>query len=222
VYQNLEKDYAYKEDDKLGGYDPYSASKAATEIAVDSYRNSFFNIDNIAIHKKAIATVRAGNVIGGGDRSKDRLIPDVIHSLEQGSSVNIRNPKSIRPWQHVLDPLYGYLVLGIKLSEDPVNASSAFNLGPDKVDMITVEEVVKKAINIWGEGSYSISSQQKTFHEAGILMLDNSKAKKILEVRPKYRTEKALELTMRWYKEAESRYIQYSLEQIEQFMNEIA
>jgi len=132
VYENEELGLAFKEADKLGGFDPYSASKAAAEIAIASYRNSFFAPEQYDIHHKAIASVRAGNVIGGGDYSSDRIIPDIVRSISREETVHLRNPKAVRPWQHVLEPLFAYLALAVKMTEFPKEYSSAFNIGPEK------------------------------------------------------------------------------------------
>lgn len=200
VYHNNEWVYPYRENDRLGGFDPYSASKACAELIIDSYRNSFFNINNIVKHQKGIAVARAGNVIGGGDWSKDRLIPDIIRSLVQNKTIIIRNPISIRPWQHVMEPIIGYLMLGRKLSENPKSFSEAFNFGPNPEDNLSVEKVVKLAIQEWGSGDYQLEHQIDAPHEAGLLMLDISKVKEKLEWKPTYNSEKAIEQTIRFYK----------------------
>ena len=140
VYENPERGLPFKEEDKLGGYDPYSASKAATEIVIDSYRRSFFNPLQYETHHKAIASVRAGNVIGGGDYAADRIIPDIIRAIKQGRQVNLRNPHSVRPWQHVLEPLAAYLLLGTKMHATPQQYCTAYNIGPEQGDETTVEK----------------------------------------------------------------------------------
>jgi len=200
VYHNNEWDYPYRENDRLGGYDPYSASKACTELVIDSYKNSFFNIAKIDSHKKGIAIGRAGNVIGGGDWSKDRLIPDIAKALSKGNDVIIRNPKSVRPWQHVLEPVVAYLLLGMNLDADPVKFSTAFNFGPYATDALPVEEMLKLALNSWGSGSYKVESTGNTLHEAGLLKLDISKAIKELKWAPKFDAAKAVQITIDWYK----------------------
>ncbi len=221
VYENIEMDYPYKEDDKLGGYDPYSASKAAVEIVVSSYRNSFFNPQKYAEHKKAIAVARAGNVIGGGDRSTDRIIPDIINALENNRNINVRNPNSVRPWQHVLDPLFGYMLLGVAVAHDPITFASAFNFGPDANDTLTVEQLVKKTIYEWGSGDYKLANDHNDLHEAGLLKLDNSKAKKMLGWYPQYNSELAVEKTIEWYKEANINYRHYTLSQINKYSEQV-
>jgi CDP-glucose 4,6-dehydratase len=218
VYENIEQHYAYKEEDKLGGYDPYSASKAAAEIVVGSYRNSFFNPAKYDEHKKAIASARAGNVIGGGDRAKDRIIPDIIRGIEMNEPVVVRNPQSVRPWQHVLEPLSGYLLLGKKLAEQPSSFSSAWNLGPSTDDVLTVKEVVEKAIEIFGRGNYSTPPQINQPHEAALLQLNISKAQHELGWQPKLNSKQAIEWTMQWYKNADKKSVAgFSLEQINQY-----
>lgn len=201
VYHNNEWLYPYREEDKLGGYDPYSASKACTELVIDSYKNSFFNINNYSNHQKAIGIGRAGNVIGGGDWSKDRLIPDIAKALTANQTVVIRNPKSVRPWQHVLEPIVAYLQLGLKLLNDPIRYSQAYNFGPYATDALPVEEMLDLAINCWGSGSFSVEKDHMQPHEAGLLKLDISKAISELGWKPKMNAIEAVEVTMNWYRE---------------------
>jgi CDP-glucose 4,6-dehydratase len=200
VYYNNEWMYPYRENDRLGGYDPYSASKACCELLIDSFRNSFFHLDKFEQHKKGIAVARAGNVIGGGDWSKDRLIPDIINALNENRNVLLRNPKSVRPWQFVLEPLIGYLILGTKLYLEPIKFSSAYNFGPNSNDVLTVEAMVEKAISIYGNGKYEVEDQRNQPHEAGLLKLDISKANDELKWFPKYNSEDAIKNTINWYK----------------------
>ncbi|OIN56371.1 CDP-glucose 4,6-dehydratase [Arsenicibacter rosenii] len=201
VYSNNEWIYPYRESDRLGGFDPYSASKACAELIIDSFRNSFYNVADYATHNKAIAVARAGNVIGGGDWSVDRLIPDIVQALNSKETVHIRNPKAIRPWQHVIEPLFGYLELGYKLWTDPIKYSKAFNFGPFTSDALSVVNVVEHCIAVWGEGNYQVHSDSKHPHEAGILKLDISQALNELDWRPILTPEKAIELTIDWYKQ---------------------
>lgn len=201
VYHNNEWIYPYRENDRLGGFDPYSASKACAELVIDSYRNSFFNLNVIEKHKKVIAVARAGNVIGGGDWSKDRLIPDIIRSLINKKTIIIRNPKSIRPWQHVMEPIIGYLMLGMRLVENPKTFSESFNFGPNSEDNMSVEELVKLAILEWGSGDFKVENQKDEPHEAGLLMLDISKAKNKLKWEPKNNSKESIQKTISWYKE---------------------
>jgi CDP-glucose 4,6-dehydratase len=200
VYHNNEWEYPYRENDKLGGYDPYSASKACCELVIDSYKNSFFNVSKYEIHKKAIAVGRAGNVIGGGDWSKDRLIPDIAKALSENKEIVVRNPKSVRPWQHVIEPLFGYLELGVKLNTDPRKYGQAFNFGPDTSDALSVEEMVKRSIENWGSGSYKPVVDVNSPHEAGLLKLDISKALNELNWKPVFDAHTAIERTINWYK----------------------
>lgn len=200
VYYNQEWVYPYRETDRLGGYDPYSASKACCELVIDSYKNSFFNPNSYTMHKKAIAIARAGNVIGGGDWAKDRLIPDIIKSFINNEEISIRNPTSIRPWQHVIEPLFGYLELGNKLVCDPLQYSQAYNFGPNHFDAISVQEMVEKSIDFWGTGSFRSIINKNHPHEAGLLKLDISKALNELDWRPKFNAQIAIERTLNWYK----------------------
>lgn len=199
VYQNNEWIYPYREIDRLGGYDPYSASKACCELVIDSYRNSFFNNKTYSIHQKAIAVARAGNVIGGGDWSKDRLIPDIAKALAADKAVVIRNPKSVRPWQHVLEPVMGYLLLGANLSTNPLQFNQAYNFGPHLSDALPVEEMIKLAIKSWGKGEYVVELNENNPHEAGLLKLDISKVITELNWMPKLDAVKAVSMTMDWY-----------------------
>lgn len=202
VYHNCEKDYAYIETDKLGGYDPYSASKAAAEIIIDSYRNSFFNPKDVAQHGKSVAAARAGNVIGGGDWATDRIIPDIIRALQNQESVLVRNPKAIRPWQHVIEPLFGYLLLASKMANDPVQYAGAYNFGPLINDCWEVEKVVQRAIAVWGEGKFhTLPATQNKLHEAGILKLNVLKAQEQLNWQPVFNAGEAIEKTVLWYKQ---------------------
>lgn len=192
-YENKEIDYAYKEDDNLGGYDPYSSSKACAEILTSSYRRSFFEKEGIAL-----ASARAGNVIGGGDFSVDRIIPDIFRSIKSNQQVQLRSPNAIRPWQHVLEPLYGYLLLTKKLYENGEKFATAYNFGPDNDKEVNVENLTKSLIQNLGFGSYKISIDA-TLHEAGILKLDNSKAKKELGWKPSLTFDETMQMTAEWY-----------------------
>ena len=200
VYHNNEWDYPYRENDRLGGYDPYSASKACAELVINSYRNSFFNIQSYSIHQKAIAVCRAGNVIGGGDWSENRLLPDIMKSLSKNETVIIRNPSATRPWQHVLEPLIGYLLLGSAIEKDPIKYSEAYNFGPNADDALTVENMVKLSIEKWGNGTYESKTELNQPHEAGLLKLDINKVIAELGWRPRYNASKAVEVTVDWYK----------------------
>jgi CDP-glucose 4,6-dehydratase len=217
VYENKEIDYHYKEEDVLGGYDPYSASKAATEIVVSSFRNSFFNIKNYSIHQKAIISARAGNVIGGGDRSADRIIPDIIRALENDQPVDVRNPAAVRPWQHVLEPLGGYLLAAMLLDKDAEKFSGAYNFGPLPNDHLPVKDLVQTAIACWGKGEWIDRSDASQPHEAGLLQLDITKAKKILNWQPNLNSAAAIEWTINWYKQEEGNVFDFTLQQIKNY-----
>ena len=211
-YENIESDYAYKEDDKMGGYDMYSSSKACSEILSASYRNSF--LKNCGY---LLATARAGNVIGGGDWSQDRLIPDCIQAIQNGKEIVIRNPNSIRPWQHVLEPLSGYLTLGEKLLEGKKEFACGFNFGPEMDSILTVEN-----INSYGKGKIVIQPDTK-WHEAKLLMLDINKAKNALKWIPRYTADTAVARTVAWYKAYYNNQdiIQFTIKQIKEYEGKI-
>ena len=193
VYKNLEKNKSYKESDVLGGHDPYSSSKACTELLLDSFRNSFFNEKNIPL-----ISARAGNVIGGGDWSPNRIIPDVVKSLYEGQELLVRSPNSIRPWQHVIDPLAGYLLLAEKSFQNWSMTSSAWNLGP----LFNSHKTVLDVLEVMKEFNKSLHwklDDQVHEHEASLLMLDISKAINKLNWTPKFSFEKSIELTSEWY-----------------------
>ena len=198
VYKNLERQAPFVETDELGGRDPYSASKAAAELLVESYRESYFRSQNLAI-----ATARAGNVIGGGDWSPDRLIPDCIRAWSAGQTVEIRMPDAVRPWQHVLDPLAGYLVLAQKLLEDPSLATS-YNFGPDAEGSASVREAVTLAQAKWGGGDVKFGTEMKGPKESEILRLNNTRARTELGFVPLWPLKAAIARTVLWYKNAKS------------------
>lgn len=200
VYHNKEWVYPYRENDRLGGYDPYSASKACAELVIDSYRNSYFEANKYQEHQKAIAVARAGNVIGGGDWSTDRLLPDIMRALVANEPVIIRNPTAIRPWQYVLEPLTGYLLLGMKLTYAPSIYAQAYNFGPNEGDALAVETMVQLVIEKWGNGSYELKSELNQPHEAGLLKLNITKAFFELGWHPKYDAKNAVSATVEWYK----------------------
>ncbi len=204
VYENKEWHYPYRETDRLGGYDPYSASKACAELIISSYRNSFFNPNAYSSHKKSIASARAGNVIGGGDWAKDRIIPDIINALQNNTPIPVRNPKSIRPWQHVLEPLAGYLQLGQKMLEEPIKFADAWNFGPYNEDNLTVEELVTIAIETWGSGSMEKILTPDAPHEAGLLKLDINKTIHDIGWKPRMNASEAISTTIQWYRHAET------------------
>jgi CDP-glucose 4,6-dehydratase len=221
VYDNDEKNHFYKETDKLGGHDPYSSSKAAAEIAIASYIKSFFNpTDYNKKHKTLIASARAGNVIGGGDWSNDRLVPDIIKGIFQNKEIIIRNPDAIRPWQYILEPLYGYLLLATKLYEGNKELAGAWNFGPDNKSYITVKELVKKSMKTLGKGSYKIIKNSDK-HEAQQLKLNSDKAKKLLKWEPVLNLEETFRLTFNWYNNFYNKknIINLTNEQIDFFFN---
>ena len=196
-YENRETDYAYREEDRLGGRDPYSASKACAEMVVASYRDSFFSAETSEI---SLSSARAGNVIGGGDWAKDRLIPDCIRALTEGRAAEIRNPRSVRPWQHVLEPLSGYLRLAEMQWRNPGSFSEAWNFGPEAGEVKSVRDVVEIAARLWPGGAWTaLKADSAAPHEARLLQLDNGKAKKRLGWRPVYQTQEAVEKTIIWY-----------------------
>ncbi len=194
VYKNNEWVWPYKEDDSLGGHDPYSSSKAASEIVINSYRQSYLSSQGIAV-----ATARAGNVIGGGDWSEDRLIPDAIRSWQSGTELQVRRPEAKRPWQHVLEPLSGYLLLAEKLWQNP-KLEGAYNFGPNSHEAATVRHVVDSALKFYKGGKVLYSDTNEGPHEAGWLALEISKAREMLGFSPRLSLNEAVTKTMKWYK----------------------
>lgn len=199
-YENKEQIWGYRENEPMGGYDPYSSSKGAAEIAIASWRRSFFHPEQYDKHGKSIASVRAGNVIGGGDWALDRIIPDCIKALESGAAIDIRSPKAIRPWQHVLEPLSGYMLLAQKMWSDPTRYCEGWNFGPRAESISTVWDVATEVVNNYGSGELRDLSDPHALHEAKLLMLDISKAKFRLGWEPKMNIEQTVELTVDWYK----------------------
>ncbi len=201
VYENKEWLYPYREVDALGGHDPYSASKAAADIVANSYIRSFFSADNFGQkHNTLVAIARAGNVIGGGDWGNDRLVPDMIRAIfERRETVIIRNPQAIRPWQHVLEPLRGYLMLGQKLYNGNKDLSGAWNFGPNEDSFVCVETLVKAGLSILNKGSYQVIEDISNKHEANLLKLDINKAGNILQWRPQWQFADSLKATFEWY-----------------------
>jgi CDP-glucose 4,6-dehydratase len=192
VYKNNETGQSYREGDPLGGHDPYSASKAACEILVSSYKQCF-------LQHLGVATARAGNVIGGGDWSADRLIPDAVRAWAQNAVLEIRRPDAIRPWQHVLEPLCAYLILAQKVHAQ-IELGQAYNFGPDASDAVTVRKVITQAQQAFGIGETNFADQLDGPHEAGLLNLDNCLAKKLLGVQPRWHLSEAINKSMQWYR----------------------
>lgn len=220
VYENNEWFWPYREDEKLGGYDPYSASKGASELIISSYRNSFFNPKEYSSHGKSIASVRAGNVIGGGDWSENRIIPDCVRAIEKGIPIEVRNPKSVRPWQHVLEPLGGYLLLGAKMMDQPIKFAEAWNFGPHAENVTNVGNLVQMIIKTYTKGSWKDLSNNKTFHEAKLLALDINKAMQELDWKPVLNTTETIDLTIDWYKKYNSENVLNLCKlQIEEYFN---
>lgn len=199
-YENKEWNWGYRENEPMGGYDPYSNSKGCSELVTASFRNSFFNSNEYHIHGVALASARAGNVIGGGDWAEDRLIPDFIRAIVKGEQLFIRSPYSIRPWQHVLESLNGYLTLAAKLLEEGPRFAEAWNFGPKDNDAQNVEWITKTICELWGESvTYQIDSNPQP-HEANYLKLDCSKAKSELNWQPIWDIHKALQSIVDWNK----------------------
>ena len=191
----------YNENNRLGGYDSYSSSKACSELVTDAYRNSFFNINNLEEHNVSLSSARAGNVIGGGDWNENRLIPDCIRSLENSEKIVIRNPEHFRPWQHVLEPLTGYLMLAENMYSNPRKFSGAWNFGPSSDAFVNVETLVKKLIKVWGSGDWEAESISKEkLREDKKLFLDATKAWNELNWKSNYNIDESIDLTLNWYK----------------------
>ena len=201
-YENVEQMWGYKETDRMGGYDPYSASKGAAELIISSYRNSYFNPKDYKKHGKAVACVRAGNVIGGGDWSENRLIPDCIRFIESGQDIEIRNPTATRPWEHVLEPLSGYLRVGEKLLGDPITYATSFNFGPHISANKPVLEVVQRLVQHYGKGKVVDASDPNAVHENVLLSVDVTKAYVMLDWQTKWGLQDAIEKTVDWYQAA--------------------
>jgi CDP-glucose 4,6-dehydratase len=199
VYHNQEWVWPYRETDRLGRYDPYASSKACSEMVSAAYRNSFFPLDRVQEHHVALATARAGNVIGGGDWSEDRLIPDLIRGFQAQKPVLIRKPHAIRPWQHVLESLHGYILLAEQLLAERVQFASSFNFGPGEEDAWPVDRIATKLAHLWGNGASWKCDSAPGVHEAHFLRLDASKARVEIGWQPILGIEVALEWTMAWY-----------------------
>ncbi|PKN18009.1 MAG: CDP-glucose 4,6-dehydratase [Deltaproteobacteria bacterium HGW-Deltaproteobacteria-6] len=220
-YDNKEWVWGYRESDPLGGHDPYSASKGASEIVSAAYHRSYFDLKGIGPHL-GFATARAGNVIGGGDWAKDRIIPDCVRALTANQPIIVRNPQATRPWQHVLDPLHGYLLLAARLLENPDRFSGAWNFGPQTSDQITVHALAERFIHAWGSGAIQTPPIKKAPHEAHLLHLNIDKAAFGLKWQPVLDSSSAINWTVDWYKiwhRSGKNQKNVSVQQIREFSN---
>lgn len=218
-YENKEIARGYKEDEPMGGYDMYSSSKGCVEIMSSSYRRSFLQEED----SMSMATARAGNVIGGGDWAEDRLIPDCIRYINQNKAIEIRNPIAVRPWQHVLEPLSGYLLLGQKLLETGKDYAEGFNFGPNEESVLKVSEVAQKIIDNYNKGEV-IVHKKDNLHEANLLMLNIEKAKTVLNWTPTYTANEAIKETVEWYKHfyaKDTDMYQYTIQQIKNYSSKM-
>lgn len=220
-YENNEWVWGYRENEPMGGFDPYSNSKGCAELVASAYRNSFFNPGKYDEHHVALGSVRAGNVIGGGDWAADRLIPDILRAISENSPVIIRSPNSIRPWQHVLEPLSGYLLLAQRLYEDGVAYAEGWNFGPHDEDAKPVQWIVERLTEAWGDGASWQLDGRAHPHEAHYLKLDCSKAKMRLNWQPRWHLSQALEMIVAWQRAwlAKQDMRNFTLSQIEQYIN---
>ncbi len=220
-YDNREWIWGYRESEPMGGYDPYSSSKGCAELVTSAYRQSYFNPEHHVRHGVSVASARAGNVIGGGDWAADRLIPDIVRAIRQGETVAIRNPQAIRPWQHVLEPLSGYMQLAQCLWEEGPRYAEGWNFGPSDDDARPVSWIVEYLARKWGAGASWRTDDVERPHEAAYLKLDCSKARSRLQWRPRWRLEQALDNTISWYQAYESRQDmrEISLKQIQAYVH---
>jgi CDP-glucose 4,6-dehydratase len=219
-YDNRNWVWGYRENDPMGGYDPYSSSKACSELVTGAYRDSFFKCGNGALHSKSLSSARAGNVIGGGDWSKFRIIPDSIRSLIQGQPIRVRNPHAVRPWQYVLEPLSGYLLLAARMYANPGAYEGAWNFGPNHDSCIAVRTLVEHVLKHWGGGHYEEFPGGDGLREEGLLTLDTAKSRTKLGWRSVVDFADAVKLTVDWYKafEAKADMAQVCARQIEEYM----
>jgi CDP-glucose 4,6-dehydratase len=220
-YQNNELAESFREDDPMGGSDPYSASKGCSELVIRSYQESFFSDPDSPL----IASARAGNVIGGGDWAEDRLVPDIARSIYSQQPLVIRNPHSVRPWQHVLEPLRGYLMLGARLMNGEADFAEGWNFGPTTEDMIPVKDIAARIIETWGEGSIENHPDPDAPPEAGLLYLDIEKAGARLDYRPVLNLDDGIRLAVDWYKthrDDPSRVAELTLHQIKDYMEQLS
>lgn len=218
-YKNIGNIWPYRESDSLGGYDPYSASKACVELVTDSYKNSFFLASG---SNTGIASARAGNVIGGGDWSNERLIPDLIRSMYESEPMVLRNPSFTRPWQHVLEPLLGYVLLAQKLTANPNKFSDAYNFGPEQTNVLSVLDLLKICDKYGFDSSALVVNKSPSYHESKLLSLDSSRSKATLGWSPRLTINEAVELTLSWYDAYYSNMIdmyQFTVNQINNFLS---
>ena len=217
-YENHSSPRSHREDDRLGGADPYSASKACAELVAHAYARSFFDNADCRI---AIATARAGNVIGGGDNSLDRIVPDAVRALSRKEALIVRSPAAVRPWQHVLEPLTGYLMLAERLYMDGQQWGGAWNFGPDDGAAVSVAELVEMLIHDWGEGSWRAEPTSDGLHESPFLSLNSDRARTLLSWQPRFKLRDAVRLTVEWYHEALSgpsaKMYQFTVRQLRQY-----
>jgi len=220
-YENREWIWGYRENEPMGGHDPYSNSKGCSELVIAAYRNSYFNPESYKDHGVAISSARAGNIIGGGDWAEDRLIPDIMRAITEGKPVNIRNPGAVRPWQHVLNPLSGYLLLAQKLYEEGSLYAEAWNFGPNDEDTKSVRWIVDKLTKAWGKGASWVEDKRSSPHEANFLKLDCSKAKARLNWHPRLHLADALSEIIDWYRTFQDggNMYDFTLRQINNFSN---
>lgn len=217
-YENREQLWGYRENEAMGGHDPYSSSKGAAETAISSWRRSFLNPSHVGRHGKALASARAGNVIGGGDWSADRIIPDCIRALEQGKPIEVRSPQSIRPWQHVLEPLSGYLTLGARMWNDPATYACGWNFGPSLDSIVSVWDIAGMVVKNYGIGELKDTSDPQALHEARLLALDITKAWFELGWKPRWDIETTVAKTVEWYKRyGHENVYELCLKQIKQY-----
>ena len=221
-YENRNISRGYKEDDPMGGHDPYSSSKGSAELIISSYQRSFFGKDQYRKSSASVASVRAGNVIGGGDWAEDRLIPDLLRSIGIKDNVKVRNPNATRPWQHVLEPLSGYLMVAEQLYKKGPSGSDCWNFGPDKKDIVTVSKVADMFCKAWGDKLSWSRDLRPSYHEEHNLSLDISKAKKTLDWSPKWSLSNAIDKTVEWHKAQMSgkNMLDISVNQIKEFLKE--
>jgi CDP-glucose 4,6-dehydratase len=222
-YENREWSQPYHENEAMGGYDPYSSSKGCAELVTAAYRNSYFNPNTFSDHQLALASARAGNVIGGGDWAEDRLIPDILSAFSQDKPVIIRKPQAIRPWQHVLEPLRGYLTLAERLFIEGASYAEAFNFGPRKEDAQSVKSVVTQLAQKWGQSAVWKIDEDKHPHEASLLQLDISKAESQLGWRPTLNLDESLQMTLDWARadlEGQNMNL-FTLNQIKDYQNRL-